>query len=71
LDAGELSANYFSQILGVAYSEIRPLCARLAFGFRQNTGFFSKLVQFNLRTSSESRFYRQFGQWMLGRRAGF
>ncbi len=32
------------------------------FGFRQKTGFGSKLVPFILRTSSEPQFYRQFGQ---------
>jgi hypothetical protein len=39
----------------------------LGFGFRQKAGFGSKLVPFNLRTSSEPQFERQFGQWRLPR----
>ena len=35
------------------------------FGFRQKTGFGSKLVPFILRTSSEPQLYRQFGQWSI------
>ncbi len=35
------------------------------FGFRQKTGFASKLVPFDLCTSSEPQFYRQFGQWSI------
>ena len=35
------------------------------FGFREKTGFGSKLVSFNLRTSSEPQFYRRFGQWSI------
>jgi hypothetical protein len=33
------------------------------FGFREKTGFGSKLIPFNLRTGSEPQFYRQLGQW--------
>jgi hypothetical protein len=39
-------------------------------GFREKTGFASKLVSFILRTSSEPQFYRQFGQWSILARCG-
>jgi hypothetical protein len=35
------------------------IMCEFGFGFRQKTGFGSKLVPFNLRTSSEPQFYRQ------------
>jgi len=35
------------------------------FGFREKTGFGSKLVSFNLRTSSETQFYKQFGHTII------
>jgi len=44
------------------------LIREFGFGFRQKTGFGSKLNMFNLRTSSEPQFYRQF--WAMAGEQG-